>query len=176
LTFDGVAGHQELQIQTPRTITRAVETPSFTFRLERVRSLRERAEERAREDLAHELRLRLRGEAMLREATHAASAACESGRAAAGARASGMDLIAAQAYIERAERQRREAALDLDRQDAEVAARRDALAVAARDREAIDKLKARQRADHDREWARRAQGALDEVALSVHRRGQVATP
>jgi len=151
-----------------------VETPSFTFRLERVRSLRERAEERAQEDLAHELRLRLRGEAMLREATYAASAATQAGRDAVLSRStSGMDLIAAQAYIERAERTRLEAALDLDRQEAEVAARRAALQAAARDRQVMDKLKQRQRADHDREWARKAQGALDEVALSVHRRGQV---
>ena len=131
-----------------------METPSFTFRLERVKSLRERTEERAREDLAHELRLRLRGETMLREATYAVSGAAQSGRDAVLARSTGLDLIAAQAYIERAERTRREAALDLDRQ-------------------VMDKLEQRQRADHDRTWARRAQGALDEVALGVHRRGQV---
>lgn len=151
-----------------------METPSFTFRLERVRSLRERAEERAREDLAEELRLRMRGEAMLRQATHDATAAADAGRDAARSRASGLDLAAAQAYIERAERTRREAALDLDRQDAEVAARRSALQAAARDRQVIDKLKERQHADHKREWARRAQGALDEMALGVHRRGTVA--
>jgi flagellar FliJ protein len=151
-----------------------VETPSFTFRLERIRSLRERAEERAREDLAHELRLRLRGEAMLLEATEAATAAAKTGRDAVTSRSSGLDLIAAQAYIERAERDRREAALDLDRQDAEVEARRALLQAAARERQVMDKLKDRQRADHEREWARRAQGALDEVALGVHRRGQVA--
>ena len=152
-----------------------METPSFVFRLERIRSLRERAEERAQEELAHELRLRLRGEAMLLEATQAASAATQTGRDAVMSRSSGLDLIAAQAYIERAERERREAALDLDRQDAEVAARRAALQAAARDRQVMDKLEERQRADHEREWARRAQGALDEVALSVHRRsGQVA--
>jgi flagellar protein FliJ len=152
-----------------------VETPSFVFRLERIRSLRQRAEERAREDLAHELRLRLRGEAMLLEATEAASAATQTGRDAVMSRSSGMDLIAAQAYIERAERDRREAALDLDRQDAEVAARREALQTAARERQVMDKLEERQRADHEREWARKAQGALDEVALGVHRRsGQVA--
>lgn len=45
-----------------------METPSSTFRLERVRSLRERAKEHAREELARELQLRMRGEAMLREA------------------------------------------------------------------------------------------------------------
>jgi flagellar FliJ protein len=163
-----------LQIRRARSITRIVETPSFVFRLERIRSLRERAEERAREDLAHELRLRLRGEAMLLEATHAATAATQTGRDAVVSRSSGMDLIAAQAYIERAERERREAALDLDRQDAEVEVRRSALQSAARERQVMDKLKERQQADHDAEWARKAQGALDEVALTMHRRGQVA--
>jgi flagellar protein FliJ len=148
-----------------------VETPSFVFRLERIRSLRERAETRAQEDLAHELRLRLRGEAMLLEATQAASDATQTGRAAVTQRSTGADLLAAQAYIERAERTRREAALDLDRQDAEVAARRDALQAASRDRQVMDKLKDRQEANHNREWARKAQGALDEIALGVHRRG-----
>jgi flagellar FliJ protein len=152
-----------------------VETPSFTFRLERVRTLRERAEERAQEELAHELRLRARGEALLRDATSAVGQAREAGlNAVSAVRASAHDLLAVQAYLERAERTRREAALDLDRQDAEVNARRVALAVAARDRQAIDKLKDRQRADHEREWARRAQNQLDEFALGVHRRGSVA--
>jgi flagellar FliJ protein len=151
-----------------------VETPSFTFRLERVQSLRKRAEARAQEDLATELRLRMRGEAMLRQATHAASAATQAGRDATLGRSSGLDLIAAQAYIERAERTRREAALDLHRQEAEVAARRDALHAAARERQVMDKLEQRQRADHDRTWARRAQGALDEIALAVNRRALVA--
>jgi flagellar protein FliJ len=152
-----------------------VETPSFVFRLERIRSLRERAEERAREDLAHELRLRLRGEAMLLEATHAAAQATQTGRDAVTSRTSGMDLIAAQAYIERAERDRREAALDLDRQDAEVAARREILTAAARDRQAIDRLKERRKAEHDAEWSVRIQNQLDELALAVHRRGGLVT-
>jgi flagellar FliJ protein len=151
-----------------------VETPSFTFRLERVKSLRERAEERAQEDLATELRLRLRGEAMLMAATNAASAAVETARNVTHAPASAGDLIAAQAYIERAQRSRHEAALDLDRRDAEVAARRAALQAAARERQVMDKLEERQRADHEREWARRTQGDLDEIALRVHRRGGIA--
>ena len=163
-----------LQIRRDRSINRIVETPSFTFRLERVRSLRERAEERAREDLAHELRLRLRGEAMLLEATQAASAATQTGRDAVSSRSTGTDLIAAQAYIERAETRRREAALDLDRQDAEVEARRTALQAAARERQVMDKLKERQHAEHNAAWALKAQGALDEVALAVHRRGAAA--
>ena len=156
-------------------MTRSVETPSFTFRLERVRDLRERAEEHAREQLARELQLRMRGEALLKEATHAASAARDTGSGVFRRfGATGADMLAAQAYLERAERDRREAALDLDRQDAEVEARRRALTAAARDRQAIGKLEERQRAAHSREMARRAQIDLDEVALGVHRRGRVA--
>jgi flagellar FliJ protein len=155
-------------------MTLLVETPSFTFRLERVRTLRERAEERAKEELAHELRLRVRGEAILREATHAVHEAREAGLNTVSGRSSAFDLLAVQAHLERAERTRREAALDLDRQDAEVAVRRTALAAAARDRQAIDKLKERRRSEHDREWARRSQNQLDELALAMHRRGSVA--
>jgi flagellar FliJ protein len=153
-------------------MTLFVETPSFTFRLERVRTMRERAEERAREELAQELRLRMRGEALLREATHAVATARMSGLDTVRAdRTTSSDLLAAQAYLERAERNRREAALDLDRQDAEVNARREVLVVAARDRQSIEKLKERQKADHDSEWARRSQNILDELALTIHRRG-----
>jgi len=155
-------------------MTVVVETPSFTFRLERVRSLRERAEEAAREELARELQLRMRGEALLRAATDRVSGARDTGLGLMRAGGSGADLIAAQAFLERTERDRREAALDLDRQDAEVETRRQALTAAAREREAIDRLKERQRADHQREAARRDQIALDEIALGVHRRGQVA--
>jgi flagellar protein FliJ len=153
-------------------MTLFVETPSFTFRLERVRTMRERAEERAREDLADELRLRMRGEALLKQATHAVATARLAGLDTVRAeRTTSSDLLAVQAYLERAERHRREAALDLDRQDAEVNARREVLAAAARDRQAIEKLKERQQSDHDREWARRSQNILDELALSIHRRG-----
>jgi flagellar protein FliJ len=152
-----------------------VDHPSFKFRLERVRSLRERAEEAAREELARELSHRLRGEAMLHEATQIASSAREAGLGTTlRAGASGADLLAAQAWIERSERARREAALELDRRDAEVEARRENLNVAARDREVIERLKRRRRQDHDREVARLDQIALDEVALGVHRRGAAA--
>ena len=172
-------------------MTRDVESPSFTFRLERVRSLRERAEEAAREELARELSHRVRGEALLRQATTAVSAARDAGRdtvskaGVSAARdagrdtvlktgASGADLLAAQAWMERVERRRLDAAADLDQRDAEVARSRAALAEAARDREAIERLKRKRRADHDAEALRRAQIVLDEVALTVHRRGSAA--
>jgi flagellar FliJ protein len=152
-----------------------VEHPSFTFRLERVRSLRERAEEAAREELARELSHRLRGEALLREATHAVSSARDTGRdTVLTTGASGADLFAAQAWMERAERRRLDALADLDRRDAEVARSRELLAEAARDRQAIERLKRRRRADHDAEGLRRAQTSLDEIALNVYRRGSAA--
>jgi flagellar protein FliJ len=156
-------------------MTRGVESPSFTFRLERVRSLRERAEEAAREELARELSHRVRGEALLRQATTAVSAARDAGRdTVLKGGASGADLLAAQAWIERVERRRLDAVADLDQRDAEVARSRAALVEAARDREAIERLKRKRRADHDAEALRRAQIVLDEVALTAHRRGSAA--
>jgi flagellar FliJ protein len=154
-------------------MTRDVETPSFTFRLERVRSLRSQAEAAAREELAQQLALRLRGEAMLTQAAAAAAGARRAGlHAVQRPGASGADFVAAQAFLERRERERREAALELDRHDAEVQARREALTEASREREVIDRLKERHRQAHRREWARRDQVEADEIALGVHRRGQ----
>jgi flagellar FliJ protein len=154
---------------------RDVESPSFTFRLERVRSLRERAEEAAREELARELSHRIRGEALLRQATSAVSAARHAGRdTVLKAGASGADLLAVQAWMERVERRRLDAVADLDRRDADVARSRAALTAAARDREAIERLKRKRRADHDAAALRRAQVVLDEVALTVYRRGTAA--
>jgi flagellar FliJ protein len=149
-----------------------VGTPSFNFRLERVRSLRERAEESAREELARELNHRVRGEALLREATQAVAAAHAAGRAAPTTTA--RDLIAGQAWMERLERRRVDAVEELDRRDASVARSRAALAERAREREAIERIKRKRRADHDAEVLRQAQIALDEVALTVHRRGTAA--
>ena len=148
-----------------------METPSFTFPLERVRTLRERAEQRAREALSAELRNRAEGEALLNAADEAVGAARRHGRTAPGTRASVTDLMTAQNFLETAERRRAEAAIELARREAEVNVRRQELAAAARDRQAIDKLKERRKAEHDAEWARRSQNVLDELALAVHRRG-----
>jgi flagellar FliJ protein len=139
-----------------------------------VRTLRESAEEAAREELARELSHRVRGEALLRQASHAVSAAREAGRDKVAGGASGADLMAAQVWMERAERRRLDAAADLHRLDGEVARSRAALADAAREREVIERLKRKQRANHDAEALRVAQIALDEIALTVHRRRTAA--
>ncbi len=106
-----------------------METPSFTFRLERVRTIRERAEERAREELGNELRVRAEGEALLQQATDAAVAARDHSRdTVRSQRLSSSDFLSAQAFIERTERLRIDASLELARREAEVTVRREVLA------------------------------------------------
>jgi flagellar FliJ protein len=146
-------------------------TPPFNFRLERVRSVRVRVEEQAREDLGASLALRLKGEGMLRAAEEELDAA-KHARLSTGTvqAASGLDLVAAQAYIEQAERRRQARMLDLDRCDLEVETRRAALIQAAQDRQALERLKERKRAEHRVEAERVAGVALDEMSLNMHRR------
>jgi len=151
-----------------------VTSPRFQFRLERVRSIRERAEETAKEELAAGLAHRMRGAALLQQATEAARAARNQlGGTAINGR-SGADLMAAQVWVERAERAREAAALELDRRDTEVDVRRTVLARAAQQHEVIVRLKEKQRAEHEALHAAREQALLDEVALTVFRRGAAA--
>jgi flagellar FliJ protein len=147
----------------------------FNFRLERVRALRERSEDRAKEELADSLRDQARGEALLRAAAAQVDGAREATRGTATAGpVSGVDLLAAQAYLERTERERVAAELDLSRREAEVAARRAALQTASRERRVLERLKDRRRAEHERELARVEGQMTDELALAMHRRAKVA--
>lgn len=147
----------------------------FTFRLERVLEVRERTEDRAREDLAAALRHAHEGGELLA----AAQAALETGRGAARQAAAdltmgGAALIAQQAYLERASLMARAAALDLDRREAEVEARRGALAAAARDKQVLERLKERHRSEHELETLQIEGALIDEMALAVHRRSEAA--
>jgi flagellar FliJ protein len=90
------------------------------------------------------------------------------------AAASGTDLMLAQAYVERTERARQAAELELERRDSEVEVRRHALQHAAQERQVLERLKERRKADHAREVARREAIVLDEVALDIHRRRPAA--
>lgn len=144
---------------------------SFRFPLERLRALRERGEDLAKQELAGALsrqascadRLRAMGDEV-------AGAFAAQRSAASDGSASAHDLAAHQAYLERMEQAREAGQLDLDRHDAEVGARRDALREAARQRQALERLKDRRRADHDRAVARAEGAVLDEIALTQHRR------
>ena len=146
----------------------------FQFRLERVRALREREEEQAREELAASLAVRMKGEATLRAASESVSDAQDARRRSSTTAISGAELRALQAYMERTERTRESAALELDRREAEVDARRSALTVRSQERQVLERLKDRRRADHVSETERREGALLDEMALSAHRRAGVA--
>jgi flagellar export protein FliJ len=159
-----------LRVRGLVSMTRAVSTRPFTFRLERVRSLRERAEDRAKEEYAASLAHRVEGAAMLRAAAEHRDRARAEARPAADAALSGMDLLASQAWLDRLERARQAAELELDRRDAEVDARHTALVQAARERHALERLAEKRRAEHALETNRREAYELDELAAAGHRR------
>ena len=80
------------------------------------------------------------------------------------------DLLAHQAYLERAETVRQATGHDLQCRASELADRRAALRLAARDRQALERLKERRRAEHLSEVARLEGLELDEIAINNFRR------
>ena len=140
----------------------------FQFRLERVKSLRERAEQLRAEELAASVAHKRLGEEQLQAAASRVDDARHVRRGVASA--TGADLLSMQAYIERTQRAQHAAALDLDRREADVDARRVALVHAAREHRALTRLEQRRREEHAREVARIEGAHMDEVALTVHRR------
>ncbi|HUB73336.1 MAG TPA: flagellar export protein FliJ [Solirubrobacteraceae bacterium] len=146
-------------------------SPSFRFRLERVRAVRERKEKLAQRELADALSRRSTSVAELRSAdAEVEHARAEQRTAVAEAGAvSATELMAHQAFLERTEMQRRERADELARHDDEVAERDAELAVAAGEHEMLNRLRERRRREHDREVARRELNVLDEITASRFR-------
>jgi len=147
---------------------------AFSFRLERVRALRERSEDLAKQELAGALARRTSCEERLRQQGQLLDDARAAQREAAARPATAMDLIARQRFLERVERERIAGERDLRRVDAEVDARRTTLREAARERQVLERLKERRRAEHVRALLRAEGAQLDEIALAMHRRGAVA--
>ncbi len=156
-----------LKDRDERPIKQAVTGPSFRFRLERVRALRERREQLARHDLAEAI-TRLSSsrddvgtaDARLEHARRQQrDAACAKGTVSSG------ELQARQAFLERVEAQRRARGHELARHEAEVAERDAELSSAAGDHEMLKRLRDRQRQAHERETARREGNILDEIAV-----------
>jgi flagellar export protein FliJ len=143
---------------------------SFRFRLERVRGLRERKEDTAKQALVVALAHHERGELALRKVEHKLESARAAQRDAATGPTSAVDLLAHQAYLERTEAARRATSDDLKRRAVELTRRRDALASASRDRQALERLKQHRREEHDREAARQEGLVLDEIAITRFRR------
>jgi flagellar export protein FliJ len=146
--------------------------PSFRFRLERVRVVRERKEKLAQRELADALTRRSSKVAELRTADANLEHARDEQRiVAAGARAiSAADLQARQAFLERVEAQRRAHARELEQREADVVARDAELATAASEHEMLNRLRDRHRGEHDREAERRERNTLDEIAVTRFRR------
>lgn len=146
--------------------------PSFRFRLERVRALRERREDLARQALAQALTQRSDSQAHLDTLEAHLERARSEQRSATGpaASATAAELQARQAFVEHVEAQRLDGKRELERNDSEVANRDLELGLAARDREMLERLKERHRTEHIRELAHRESVALDEIALDRFRR------
>jgi flagellar export protein FliJ len=146
--------------------------PSFRFRLERVRAVRERSETIAKQELAKAVSRLSSTQADLRAAEADLEHARFEQRNAAvgtGAVASG-ELLARQAFLERVEAKRRAQELELARREVEVADRDAKLTTASSEHEMLNRLRERHRGEHDREAARRESNTLDEIATVRFRR------
>ena len=144
--------------------------PSFRFRLERVRALRERAEDEAKEAFAGAMMDRLRSEQEMENAADRVAQAREAQLDATAAPISAIDLMARQAYLERSERAHQASQDDLNRHDQVLEQRREELTEAARERQALERLKENRRIEFQREQARIEAADLDEIALNSFRR------
>jgi flagellar FliJ protein len=143
---------------------------SFRFRLERVRALRERREDAAKQDLAGALIRHQRCEEEVQAAANRIADARAAQMDATQLPMSATDLMARQAYLERAERAHQATRQDLHRREVELTQHREVLLKAAQERQALERLKENQRADHEREAARQEGMVLDEIALNGFRR------
>jgi flagellar FliJ protein len=151
-----------------------VSGPSFRFSLERVRALRERAEDAAREALAGAIQDRHRSQVAMEQAAQTVLQARDAQLEATGSLVGADDLLARQAYLEQSERNHRASLDALGRSEAVVDQHRHKLTEAARDRQALERLKDHRRSDFDREQARLESIELDEVALNNYRRREAA--
>ena len=133
--------------------------PSYRFRLERVRALRERSEEQAKQEFAVALQARERcQDEVTRIRTRIDSAGAAQLHAAADS------LRAHQSYRERLEHSLDLELQDLARREAELSERRVELTKASQDLEALERLKEKGLDAHNREAARVEQNMLDEIA------------
>ncbi len=137
--------------------------PSYRFRLERVRALRERREEQVKQEFAVALQAR---QHRLDEVA-GTRARIDSARGAQ-LRASADQLRAHQSYLERLEHALELELQELTRCEVELSERRVQLTKASQDLEALERLKAKGLADHNREAARVEQNMLDEIAGNGH--------
>jgi len=146
--------------------------PSFRFRLERVRAVRERKEKLAQQELARSMTRLSDTRAELRSAEASVERARAHQRDASGVSQplGGAELRARQAFLERVEADRSSRAQDVRRTEAEVADRGEKLVVAATEHEMLNRLRERRRSEHELEAARHESKLIDEMAAGRTRR------
>ncbi|HEX4438282.1 MAG TPA: flagellar export protein FliJ [Solirubrobacteraceae bacterium] len=154
-----------------RVDKQAVSGPSFRFRLERVRAVRERKEKLAQQELARSISRLSSTREELRSAEEVLERAQDEQRSAAGP-VGAAELQSRQAFLERIEARRTVSELDVTRGEAEVADRNADLVVAAGEHEMLNRLRDRRRGEHERESMRRENKVLDEMAARA--RGSAA--
>jgi flagellar FliJ protein len=145
-------------------------SPSFRFRLERVRALRERTEDEAKQAFAGAMQERVRSEREVQDAAARVASARDAQLDATGARTSATDLMARQAYLERSELAHRASQENLGRREEALEVKREEMTEAARDRQALERLKEHRRQEHELEQTRIEAAELDEIALNGFRR------
>jgi len=146
----------------------------FRFKLEAVRRLREQAESSAKEALARELALGRTRDAALLEAETRLLEARKSAASAGTHGTSGYDYRAHQAFVERRELERAIAALDSDTQAQRIEAGRQVLALAARNLEAVERLKKRRQREYALASERAENRLIEDIGLAFHLRIQKA--
>lgn len=152
---------------------RAVTGPSFRFRLERVRVVRERKEKLAQQELARSISRLSSTQAALQSAEAVLESARAEQRDATPSTLGAVELQSRQAFLERVEARHAQGAQEVQRSEAEVAARNAELVRAAGEHEMLNRLRERRRVEHDREASRREGKVLDEMA-TTRRRGSLA--
>jgi len=157
----------------PEADKRAVTGPSFRFRLERVRAVRERKEKLAQQELARSISRMSSSQAELENAQAELENAQAEQRASTKSTVGAVELQSRQAFLERVEARRSQGALELQRSEADVAARNAELVRAAGEHEMLRRLRERRRAEHNHEAALRETRVLDEMA-ATRRRGSLA--
>jgi flagellar export protein FliJ len=147
--------------------------PSFRFRLERIRALRERRTESARLELAKAISTAGDSRASLTDVSAELKRARVQQRHAARPVSAVLDarqLYAHQAYAERVETLRRARLEEHARHEAAVTSRTEELTRAARSQRTLERLKERRRTEYEREASRLEGAVLDEIAIERHRR------
>jgi len=144
----------------------------FRFKLEAVRKLREQAETSAKEAYARELAIGRTRDAALREADARLAAARTAAASPSVRPLDGADLRTRQAFIERRELEAAIAALDSTTQAERIEAGRQLLSLAARNREAVERLKKRQQRAHSLASERAENRLLEDLGLTVHLRAR----